>query len=243
MVLSNSLPLITGSTSEDTSSDNDALNRIWQQISQISQSDSRIEKLEAIFAKSSSSQDQVGKGWKPWVSWKPRLLAFQLEGKSDPVEFKDVASLAIHLGRVKQAKNPRSRSVYLLEGLSNDLIGVLSEHFQLHPSMFADHERLLPFEGRITGEGGGLPFLPSAVFDRGHVTFKYHEAMVLSKKPSGFSGLCATSGRHFAVTRLMGELSDVVVVRRKCTYWSMKTESGGWICMSPVFTFMPLSKH
>ena len=82
----------------------------------------------------------------------------------------------------------------------------------------------------LTGEGGGIPFLPSAIHGRDHVSLKYHEPMLLSTLPTNFRNICDVSGRHIAVTRITGRLSEVAVARRKCTVWSRKTEAGGWDC-------------
>jgi len=130
------------------------------------------------------------------------------------------------------SKGSPQRSIYILEGLSSELTRTLSDHLQLHTVIFANHERLSPLADRPTGERGGLPFLPSAVHGRDHVSLKYHEPMVFSTRPTTFRNICEASGRHIATTRLMGRFSEVGTARRKCTFWSRKTESGGWDCMS-----------
>jgi hypothetical protein len=94
--------------------------------------------------------------------------------------------------------------------------------------VFMDHDRLVGFGQQLTGERGGLPCLASTVFGRDHVSLKYHEPMTLSTRPSQFRNLCQTSGRHIAITRIMGNLSEVATSRRKCTFWCKSTVSGGW---------------
>lgn len=121
------------------------------------------------------------------------------------------------------------RSVYILEGLSSGFVDVLSRHFHLSTVFFQNHERLVPLGNRATGEAGGLPFLPSAILGRNHVCLKYHEPMK-STRPTGFRNLCEVSGRHIAATRIMGVMSDIIVARRKCTFWSTTYNSGGWAC-------------
>jgi hypothetical protein len=74
--------------------------------------------------------------------------------------------------------------------------------------------------------------LPSAVCGRDHVSLKYNEPLLFSPPPTGFRNLCDVSGRHIMVTRIMGEFSGVGIARRKCTFWSRKTEAGGWDCAS-----------
>ncbi|KIX02724.1 uncharacterized protein Z518_08666 [Rhinocladiella mackenziei CBS 650.93] len=172
--------------------------------------------------------------WRPWCRAKARVLALQLrlaEPFVTPVEFTDAASLAADLKEKAGSSDPDVRRIYLLEGLSDDFVSVLGNHFRLHPSLFMDHDRLLLLGNRMTGEGGGLPILPSATCQRDHVSLKYHEPLVLSERPTSFRIICDTSGRHIAVTRLMGEFSDVGICRRKCTFWSKKTGVGGWTCL------------
>lgn len=179
------------------------------------------------------------KVWKPWCRAKVRVLALQFgpDGSvSLPTEYTDASTLAASLVQDAALASHSSRSVYLLEGLSRDFVHVLGDHFQLHPSLFVDHERLTPLGDRQTGENGGLPFLPSATCGRDHVSLKYHEPLVLSQRPTSFRCLCDTSGRHVAVTRLMGEMSKVGVSRRKCTFWSRTTDAGGWKC-----TYFPIT--
>ncbi|KAK3934437.1 hypothetical protein QBC46DRAFT_359015 [Diplogelasinospora grovesii] len=174
--------------------------------------------------------------WRPWCQGKGRVIALHLrpdESFGPPTEYTEAAALETHLQQSAASQGPLSspRSVYLLEGLSGDLCDVLGSCFQLHPSLFIDHERLVPCADRITGESGGLPFLPSTISSRGYVSLKYHEPMALSRRPTGFRNLCDTSGRHLAVTRLIGELSAVAISRRKCTFWCKPTAWGGWNCL------------
>ena len=178
------------------------------------------------------------KKWTPWSRARPQVLALHLnaDGSCQPsIEYCDASLLATHLKQQAAATakdDMPSRAVYLLEGLSRDFIGVLGEHLQLHPSVFMDHEKLAPVGDRFIREGGGLPFLPSAVHGRDHVSIKYHEPRELSSLPTDFRNICETTGRTIAVTRLMGEFTNVGICRRKCTFWSKADASGGWICTS-----------
>ncbi|KAK3897244.1 hypothetical protein C8A05DRAFT_48065 [Staphylotrichum tortipilum] len=167
-----------------------------------------------------------GKKWTPWRKARPRVLALHLnlDGSCKPsVEYADASLLATHLKQ--QAYN------YLLESLSRDFIDVFGEHLQLHPSVFMDLEKLAPVGDHFIREGGGLPFLPSAVHGREHVSIKYHEPRELSRLPTDFRNICDTSGRTIAVTRLMGEFTNVGICRRKCTFWAKGDASGGWTCL------------
>jgi hypothetical protein len=173
--------------------------------------------------------------WKPWTLAKTKVIALHVAPDNSigaPIEYTDAVALETHLFQVAERADSTSRYVYLLEGLSRDFVEVFGHHFSLHPSLFTDHERLVPCQGRMTGENGGLPILPSGLMDKDHVAFKYHEPLSLSKCPPGFRCVCETSGRHIAITRLMGKFSSIGTARRKCTFWSKTTTAGGWTSMS-----------
>lgn len=177
--------------------------------------------------------------WVPWHRAKPRVTALHLDlnGSFGPAtEYQDSNMLQAYFQqRIRSSATPQ-RSVYILEALSHEFTRVLGSYFQLHPALFMDHERLVAFNNRATGEGGGIPFLPSAIHGRDYFSLKYHEPLSLSTLPTDFRNLCDVSGRHIAVTKIMGKFSEVGVVRRKCTLWSRKTEAGGWDCESYLST-------
>lgn len=173
--------------------------------------------------------------WVPWHQARPRVVAIHLDSNSSfsPArEFQDSSVLQAYLRQRTASNTTAQYSVYILESLSCEFVAVLGSHFQLHPALFLDHERLVAFHNRATGEAGGIPFLPSAIRDRDYVSLKYHEPLLLSTLPNEFRNLCDVSGRHIAVTKIMGRFSEVGVARRKCTFWSRKTEAGGWDCES-----------
>lgn len=173
--------------------------------------------------------------WLPWHRARPRVVTIHLDpnGSFGPAtEYQDSNVLQAYFHQPTRSKTTPQRSVYILEALSREFAAVLGSHFQLHPALFMDHERLVAFNNRATGEGGGIPFLPCAIHGRDHVSLKYHEPLLLSTLPTDFRNLCDASGRHIAVTRIMGKFSEVGVARRKCTLWSRKTETGGWDCES-----------
>ncbi|KAH8693360.1 hypothetical protein GQ44DRAFT_792464 [Phaeosphaeriaceae sp. PMI808] len=79
----------------------------------------------------------------------------------------------------------------------------------------------------LANSGGGIPFLPSAIHGWDYISLKYHEPLLLSTLPTGFQNVCDISGRCIAVARIMGKFSEVGVVRRKCTLWSIEAEASG----------------
>ena len=173
--------------------------------------------------------------WVPWHRARPRVVAIHLDSNgcfSPTTEFHDSNVLQAYFHQRTGSNNTTQRSFYMLEALSHEFATVLGFHFQLHPALFLDHERLVALHNRATGEGGGIPFLPSTIHGRDYVSLKYHEPLLFSPLPTEFGNLCEVTGRHIAVTRIMGRFSEVGVARRKCTFWSRKTEAGGWDCES-----------
>lgn len=169
--------------------------------------------------------------WRPWSRAIPRMVSIHLESNGqfgEGTEYRNSIALQNHFDN--RSSETAQCSIYILESLCSNFAAVLTSQFQLHPSVFEDHERLAPFNGRKTGDSPGVPFLPSVTHGRDHVTLKYHEPLLLSPPPTDFRNLCDASGRHIAATRLRGQFSDVVVARRKCTFWSRETSAGGWDC-------------
>ena len=98
--------------------------------------------------------------------------------------------LQAYLNQRASSNTTAQRSVYMLEALSREFATVFESYFQLHPALFLDHERLVAFHNRATGEGGGIPFLPSPIQGRDYVSIKYHAPMLLSTLPTDFRNLC-----------------------------------------------------
>ncbi len=141
--------------------------------------------------------------------------------------FSDPGSLESHLA--KQGSRVGKRVVYIMEGLGPGFVGVLGHHFQLHPSVFIDHERVVVMNQTWQGESDGVP-LVSLLQGRDHVRLKYFEPLQFSKPPTSFRLACGHTGRHIGVSRSDDKFTDVGVVRRKCTMWNRRTEGGGWEC-------------
>ncbi|KAL4875212.1 hypothetical protein BJY04DRAFT_167406 [Aspergillus karnatakaensis] len=176
----------------------------------------------------------------------PRLQNWRVDTKPNPAR---VVALEIHPDQsaewINEFIDPQSlrdklatpstesSTVYILEGITPAFVDILGIHFDLHPSVFLDHERLVALAGSATGEAGGIPFLASAAIQaRDHITMKYHEPLLLSPVPEQFRNFCEASGRHIAVTRILGAFSPVGLARRKCSFWSVpRTTGNGWDCL------------
>lgn len=167
--------------------------------------------------------------WRPWASGRSRVNTFVADTEGlfgSPKEHRDANEFRDYL---KTFAGP-ARAIHILEGIASDFTSVLQTHFQLDDMIFKDHNRLFPFNNRITGEAGGLPFLPSHIHSRPHLSFKYHETLTVSPRPTDFRNLCHATGRHIMASRVAETFSDVVILRRRCTVWSRRTQEGGWTC-------------
>lgn len=175
-------------------------------------------------------EKQEASSWSPWTRSVSRVVTFGINEDNQfgaPTEYRSSGDFQAYL----RTRDKPSRTIYILEGLAPDFTAVTSDHFRLHPSVFTDHHRLVAFSGRATGESGGLPFLPSSIQGRHHISLKYHEALTICSRPTCFRNICQVSGRHIMATRMSGTFSEVVIARRKCTVWFKKTGGGGWDCM------------
>jgi hypothetical protein len=156
------------------------------------QADPRLEQLDQSTASST---------WLPWYLARPGVVTLHLgpDGSFVPVaEYSDTNELQTYLRQRTGSTGTPQCSVYILESLSLEFVGVLGDHFQLHPAVFVDHEKLVAFSSRETREGGGIPFLPSSIHGRDHVSLKYHEPLLLSTLPTNFRNLYDTSRRGTA---------------------------------------------
>ena len=171
--------------------------------------------------------------WLPWARARPRVVTIYLDkdGSLSPAaEYHDASVLHARLQEHQRSNAPSRRSIYILEALSREFITLFESHFQLQPTLFKDHERLVALYNRATGEAVGVPLLPSANNGRNYVSLKYHEPLLMNPLPTGFQNLCDISGRHIAVTKIIGKFSEVGIARRKCTLWSRENDHGGWDC-------------
>ena len=169
-----------------------------------------------------------------WPPRKLRIVSMELDASKSfkqTAEWSDTAKFRQHL-ESHGASTTSQRNIILVEGLSPDLIDILGTQFNIHPSFFVDHERVVVFTATPT-RTSDTPSLPSC-FRRNAtttgLTLKYFEPMELNPCPWNFRLSCVDSGRHVGVFRLRGHISPVIVVRRKCSIWPILHPGGGYTC-------------
>lgn len=116
------------------------------------------------------------------------------------------------------------QTIYIVEGLNSDLIGILGSNFNLPPSLFLEQER------SKYSVPGARP-LPSIASTRPHISLRYGELVDIPPQMQGsFSALCSVTGRNVSVSRSNGAFSDIGVVVRTCSIWNRHMRPGGWDC-------------
>ncbi|KAH8646427.1 hypothetical protein BGZ61DRAFT_488276 [Ilyonectria robusta] len=144
----------------------------------------------------------------PWPGCTPQLVVLDVQGEtiSRDLETSDPDKIREHFELRKSETNPGRRMIYMLEGLSPAFIGVLGSRFMMHPTFFANHNRVSRAAVNHRGEEN---LLPSIAAGKDHVCLKYSELVAL---PVGF-----------------GEFSEISMLSRKCSFWSCSTTpAGGW---------------
>ena len=170
----------------------------------------------------------------PWPMQHARLLAFKVNPDSSVervCEYDSAKPLKHHLRSRRTIPDSDLGYVYILEGLQPEFVDTLGSHFRIHPSFFVEHERIVHFkeDAHLDCERDILPSMNPA---REHFVLRYFEAIRLPENVRGIFRLyCAETCRHLAVTRFMGQFSEVGVLRRKCSVWRRRRGSGkGWDC-------------
>ncbi|KAH6694929.1 hypothetical protein BKA61DRAFT_531694 [Leptodontidium sp. MPI-SDFR-AT-0119] len=130
---------------------------------------------------------------------------------------------------------PRRR-IFIMEGLATDYIATLGKHFNIDPTVFMRQERSTLWDPRHEGTRN-TPCLPSLLDPEASFQIKYYEVRYFHSKMD-LVMKCARTGRHIGVTKSSGELDQVAIVRRTCSFWSRCEDSGSWdaviLCDPPI---------
>jgi hypothetical protein len=132
-------------------------------------------------------------------------------------------------------ENSTRQTIYIIEGLNSDLIGILGNYFNLPPLFFLEQER------SKYSVPGARP-LPSIASTRPHISLRYGELLNIPPQIQGnFSALCSATGRNVSVSRSNGTFSDIGIVTRTCSIWNRHLKPGGWDCEFVQGDCMPYS--
>ena len=169
-----------------------------------------------------------------WPSGQPKALILHQQnngGFTEPSTYTDAEALRQILQN-RQTPTPRCRTVVILEGLSPDFIEVLGVYYNIHPTMFVEHERSHHSKVLPRLEPTSLLALPASGCTRDYVGLNYVELVRLPQLGEGqFNVHCTATYRHVGVTRTYGKFHDVGMARRKCTVWHRQhAEVDSWDC-------------
>lgn len=121
------------------------------------------------------------------------------------------------------------RRIYMMEGLATDYIAAIGGHFFMDPVFFQRQERTCVWSNDFTPTSDALP-QPSRLHPEKMFHVQYcelrHFSEILPNKPF----FCKRTGRHVGMTPARkGEKSTTGILRRKITWWTIKSETKkGW---------------
>ncbi|KAF2802596.1 uncharacterized protein BDZ99DRAFT_428324 [Mytilinidion resinicola] len=145
-------------------------------------------------------------------------------------EFKscsDLQSYFMNDSASPQGPHPRRR-IYIMEGLAQDYISVLGSQFFMNPSFFMRQERTCIWSNAFTPVSDSLP-QPSLLEPHKSFMIDYCELRQFPQIIPNTAMFCKRTGRHVGMTPSRHEeKSTTGMLRRKCSFWSRETQSGGW---------------
>lgn len=158
-------------------------------------------------------------------------------------DWSDAAAFVADL-KTGVALDERKNNILLVEGLSPTVIDGLGSRFNINPSFFVDHERVVVFNERHDG-CSDYPTLPHSIrwkAGTNGLMLRYFEVMELNPVPDDFRMSCADTGRHIGAVRTRGRISPVAIVRRKCSIWPVTHSSGGSTCTQTQFLLFDVKR-
>lgn len=125
--------------------------------------------------------------------------------------------------------DPDGRRIIVLEGQNPTYIGILGNHFSIHPSFFVSQERETTPEALNCDAEMETTALPSTITE--HISMKYYVLLYLPPETRKFGLFCAETGRYISITRILGEFCETGLLHRRCTVWRRyRTAGQGWDC-------------
>jgi hypothetical protein len=141
-------------------------------------------------------------------------------------EFKSEKDLRKHFQHTTHDHN--RRRIYLMEGLAPDYISTMGGHFFMEPTFFQRQERTCVWSNDFTPVSDALP-QPSLLDPEKSFHLQYCELRQFNKALENRYFFCERTRRHVGMTASrQKEESTVGILRRKVSWWSRRTDNGGW---------------
>jgi hypothetical protein len=158
------------------------------------------------------------------------LLDVPATGQPDfskaPTEFRNSDQLRTHFEN--QSHNHDRRRIYIMEGLAPDYVSVIGGHFFMDPTFFQRQERTCVWSNEFTPVSDALP-QPSLLDPTQSFHLQYCELRRFNKAIENRYFFCERTRRHVGMTAPRHkEETTTGILRRKLSWWSRKTEKGGW---------------
>ncbi|KAF1952755.1 hypothetical protein CC80DRAFT_518569 [Byssothecium circinans] len=142
-------------------------------------------------------------------------------------EFKNAGDLRKHF-KTNSPDNHDRRRVYIMEGLAKGYVAAIGEHFMMDPSFFQRQERTCVWSNDFTPVSDALP-QPSLLDPEKSFHLQYCELRQFTKAIKNRYYFCERTRRHVGMTQPRHkEDSTTGILRRKVSWWSQKTDGGGW---------------
>ncbi|KAF1829102.1 hypothetical protein BDW02DRAFT_510784 [Decorospora gaudefroyi] len=161
-------------------------------------------------------------------------------------EFKSEKELKKHFQH-EVTHNHNHRRIYIMEGLAPDYIATIGGHFFMEPTFFQRQERTCVWSNDFTPVSDALP-QPSLLDPERSFHLQYCELRQFNKALENRYYFCERTRRHVGMTASrQKEESTIGILRRKVSWWSRKTENGGWdvviLCDPQLLHLSPGSKE
>jgi hypothetical protein len=141
-------------------------------------------------------------------------------------EFVSERDLRRHFQHTTHSHN--RRRMYLIEGLAPDYISTIGRHFFMEPTFFQRQERTCVWSNDFTPVSDALP-QPSLLDPEKSFHLQYCELRQFNRALENRYFFRERTRRHVGMTvSRQKEESTVGILRRKVSWWSRKTDNGGW---------------
>ncbi|KAI8940499.1 hypothetical protein NX059_004178 [Plenodomus lindquistii] len=165
---------------------------------------------------------------RPVGTAKVMLLDAAATGQPDfrTIEFKTDTDVRDHFNTAQHDHD--RRRIYIMEGLSPDIVAAIGGHFFMEPTFFQRQERTCVWSNEFTPVSDALP-QPSLLEPDRSFHLQYCELRQFNKALENRYYFCERTRRHVGMTAPRHkEETTTGILRRKVSWWSRETSKGGW---------------